>query len=104
MTNESENALPLNEKFWEHVKHAPVKIVVKIDEEHGINMLTGLYDIYRMIEKDKEIAKFLVTSMAAVMFAGQHGKAKEVFDEVLVQAATHDMDKELEKLIREERG
>lgn len=104
MTNESENALPIDDKFWEHARHQPFKIVIKLDDDSGINVLGALYDIYRMIDKDKDLAKFLVTSMAAVMLASKDGKAKEIMDEVLIQAAAHDMDKELEKLFREERG
>lgn len=102
MTNESENALPLNEQFWEHVKHLDFKVAIKLDNEKYLNIMAALESIYELIDNDKaEDAKFFVTGLAAAMLASKYGKSQEVFDEMMVRIFSEDMDTELEKILNE---
>lgn len=100
--SESENALPLNEEFWEHVDHLDFKVVLPVSKTRAVNVLNALQDIHNHITKDPEGAKFMITGLAAIIVASKYDKADEVYTEVMVQSAKHDMDKELEKLLSEQ--
>lgn len=101
MTNESENALPLNEKFWEHADHLDFDIVIKLSEDKYINILTALHDVYEAIDRDQEEAKFLATSIAGLLLSSKYGKTDEVYEEMVVQAAKKNMDQGLKELLSE---
>lgn len=101
MTNESENALPLNEKFWEHADHLDFDMVIKLSEDKYINILTALHDVYEAIDKDPEGAKFLATSIAGLLLSSKYGKTDEVYEEMVVQAAKKNMDQGLKELLSE---
>lgn len=101
MTNESENALPLNEKFWEHADHLDFDMVIKLSEDKYINILTALHDVYEAIDRDPEEAKFLTTSIAGLLLSSKYGKTDEVYEEMVVQAAKKNMDQGLKELLSE---
>lgn len=101
MTNESENALPLNEKFWEHADHLDFDMVIKLSEDKYINILTALHDVYEAIDRDLEEAKFLTTSIAGLLLSSKYGKTDEVYEEMVVQAAKKNMDQGLKELLSE---
>lgn len=101
MTNESENALPLNEKFWEHADHLDFDMVIKLSEDKYINILTALHDVYEAIDRDPEEAKFLATSIAGLLLSSKYGKTDEVYEEMVVQAAKKNMDQGLRDLLNE---
>ncbi len=101
MTNESENALPLNEKFWEHADHLDFDMVIKLSEDKYINILTALHDVYEAIDRDPEEAKFLATSIAGLLLSSKYGKTDEVYEEMVVQAAKKNMDQGLKELLSE---
>lgn len=101
MTNESENALPLNEKFWEHANHLDFDMVIKLSEDKYINILTALHDVYEAIDRDPKEAKFLATSIAGLLLSSKYGKTDEVYEEMVVQAAKKNMDQGLKELLSE---
>jgi hypothetical protein len=101
LTNESENALPLNEKFWEHADHLDFDMVIKLSEDKYINILTALHDVYEAIDRDPEEAKFLATSIAGLLLSSKYGKTDEVYEEMVVQAAKKNMDQGLKELLSE---
>lgn len=101
MTNESENALPLNEKFWEHADHLDFDMVIKLSEDKYINILTALHDVYEAIDRDPKEAKFLATSIAGLLLSSKYGKTDEVYEEMVVQAAKKNMDQGLKELLSE---
>lgn len=101
MTNESENALPLNEDFWLHTEHLDFDMVIKLSEDKYINILTALHDVYEAIDRDPEEAKFLATSIAGLLLSSKYGKTDEVYEEMVVQAAKKNMDQGLKELLSE---
>lgn len=101
MTNESENALPMDDKFWEHANHLDFDIVIKLSEDKYINILTALHDVYEAIDRDPQEAKFLATSIAGLLLASRYGKTDEVYEEMVVHAAKKSMDQGLRNLLNE---
>ena len=102
LTNESENALPLNEEFWKHVQHLDFKVAIALDNGKYLNIMAALESIYDLIEDGKpEDAKFFITGLAAAMLASKYGKSQQVFDEMMVRIFSEDMDKGLEKILNE---
>jgi hypothetical protein len=101
LTNESENALPLDDRFWEHTSHLDFKMVINLSPTKSINILQALYDVYSTIDTDPEEAKFLITGLAGLMLSSKYGKTDEVYTEMVVNAARKDMDAALEDLLNE---
>ena len=101
LTNESENALPLDDKFWEHASHLDFKMVINLSDTKSINILQAFHDIYSSIDEDPEGAKFLITGLAGLMLSAKYGKTDEVYTEMMVSAAKKEMDKGLEELLNE---
>lgn len=102
LTNESESALPLNDEFWEHVKHLDFKVAIKLDGEKYLNIMAALESIYTLIKDGKsKDAEFFITGLAAAMLASKYGKSQEVFDEMIVRVFKDDMDKGLQEILNE---
>ena len=101
MTNESENALPMDDSFWEHADHLDFDMVIQLSDKKHLNILRALHDVYEMIDVEPEEAKFLVTGLAALMLSSKYGKTDEVFNEIVVQVAKKDMEVELRELLNE---
>ncbi len=101
MTNESENALPMDDSFWEHADHLDFSMIIQLSESKHLNILHALHDVYLAIDDDPEEAKFLITGIAALMLSSKYNKTDEVFNEIVVQMAKKDMDYELRELLNE---
>jgi len=101
LTNESENALPLDDRFWEHTAHLDFAMLINLSPTKSINILQALYDIYLTIDEDPDEAKFLVTGLAGLMLSSKYGKTDEVYTEMVVSAARKDMDEGLRDLLNE---
>ncbi len=102
LTNESENALPLNEEFWEHVKHLDFKVAIKLDGEKYLNIMAALESIYGLIKDGRtKDAEFFITGLAAAMLASKYGKSQDVFNEMMLKAFADDMDKGLQEILSE---
>ena len=79
MTNESENALPLDETFWNHIEHSGFTIGIPVSEDKMMNVLEVLHDIYDTIEDDPEEGRKLIIMMAAILVASKDGHADKVW-------------------------
>ena len=101
MTNESENALPLDDSFWEHLKHADFVVAFPVSETRNLNVMEALRDIYYSIDKNPEEAKFLLTAFAGIIVAAKQGKGNEVYNEIVIAAAKLEMDDALKELLDE---
>jgi hypothetical protein len=101
LTNESENALPMDDSFWEHADHLDFSMIIQLSESKHLNILHALHDVYLAIDDDPEEAKFLITGIAALMLSSKYNKTDEVFNEIVVQMAKKDMDYELRELLNE---
>jgi hypothetical protein len=102
LTNESENALPLDDRFWEHVSHLDFKVGIQLDGGKHLNIMHALGSIYELI-RDNEIedAKFFITGLAATMLAAKYGKSQDVLNEMIVKVLNENMDEELMEILNE---
>ena len=64
-------------------------------------MLACMRDIYKTIDKDKEEAKELISSVVALFVASKYDKADQVWEELVVSSETRNIDSEIRKLLRE---
>ena len=101
MTNESENALPLDETFWNHIEHCGFSIGIPVSEHKMMNVLEVLRDIYDTIEDDPDEGRKLVIMMAAILIASKDGKADKVWEELSVQESMKDLDITLKEILDE---
>ena len=101
MTNESENALPLDETFWNHIEHSGFTIGIPVSEDKMMNVLEVLHDIYDTIEDDPEEGRKLIIMMAAILVASKDGHADKVWEELSVQESMKDLDITLKEILDE---
>ena len=102
MTNESENALPLDESFWHHLEHSGYTIGIPVSEDKIMNVNEVLEDIYYTIDEDPEEAQRLIIMMAAILVASKDGMADKVWEEMTVSESMKTLDKEIGKILNEE--
>ena len=102
--SESNNALPpLDDKFWEHLKHIKFTIGIPISETKMLNILGALEDIYiALASDDTEDAIMCLTALCALLVASKYDKADEVWEELVVKEAMQNFDKHLKEVIDEE--
>ncbi len=101
MTNESENALPLDETFWNHIEHSGFTIGIPVSEDKMMNVLEVLRDIYDTIEDDPEEGRKLIIMMAAILVASKDGHADKIWEELSVQESMKDLDITLKEILDE---
>ena len=101
LTNESENALPMDDSIWDHIEHMDVSIGIPVSENKTLNILGALEDIYYSIETDPDDARRCVISLAAIFVASSVGKADMVWQEFAVQEAMESLDKSLKEILDE---
>jgi hypothetical protein len=101
LTNESEDALPLDETFWNHVEHVGYSIGIPVSDNKMMNVLEVLRDIYDTISDDPEEGRRLVIMMAAILVASKDGQADKVWEELSVQESMKDLDLTLREILDE---
>lgn len=100
--SESENALPLDNSFWEHIKHIDFFIGIPVSENRMLNIIGALKDIYETICNNSiEEAKLCVTALAAILVASKYDKADEVWAEYSVMEAMFNFDKNIKEILDE---
>ncbi len=102
--SESNNVFPpLDDRFWEHLKHLEFSIGIPISETKMLNILGALEDIYiALANDDTEDAIMCLTALGALLVASKYDKADEVWEELVVKEAMHNFDKHLKEVIDEE--
>lgn len=100
--SESNNALPLDKSFWEHIQHIDFHVVIPVAEDRMLNIVDALHDVYNIIcSGDQARAEKSVTALAAILVASKYGKATEVWEEYSVQEAMTTFDKSLTEILGE---
>jgi len=100
--SESENALPLDDSFWKHVKHLDFSIGIPISDTKMLNILGALEDIFdAIVDDDKEDAKMCVTALGAMLVASRYGKADEIWEEFSVREAMTNFDTHIREILDE---
>jgi hypothetical protein len=101
LTNESENALPLDESFWDHWHHSKVGIGIPVSEDKTMNVLAVLEDIYYTVDQDTEETKRLIIMMAAILLASKDDQADAVWQEMVISESIINMDQGLQEMLNE---
>ena len=101
LTNESENALPMDDSIWDHIEHMDVSIGIPVSENKTLDILAALEDIYYAIEADPDDARKCIVSLAAIFVASSLGKADVVWQEFTVQEAMNSLDESLKEILDE---
>ena len=102
MTNESENALPLDESFWEHWHHTKIGVGIPVSKNKTMNVLAVLEDIYYTIDKSADEAKRLIIMTAAILLASKDDQAEEIWAEMVVSESMLELDENLKEILDEE--
>jgi CO dehydrogenase/acetyl-CoA synthase delta subunit len=101
--SESENALPLDESFWEHIEHMDFAIAIPVSENKMLDIISALRDVYETIcDEELDEAKMCVTALAAILVASKYGKAEEVLEEFSIKEAMRDFDIHMKGILDEE--
>ena len=101
MTNESEDALPLDESFWNHIKHNSFTIGIPVSEDKIMNILEVLHDIYDAINDDPEEGRKLIIMMAAILIASKDGNGDKIWEELSVQESMANFDRGIQEILNE---
>ena len=99
--SESENVLPLDNSFWEHVDHLDFTVGVPVSDTRMMDVIAALRDIYDAVTEDVEDGKKLIISMAAILVASKDGKADEVWEEVAVAESMRNFDNSIKEILNE---
>lgn len=102
MTNESENALPMDSSIWDHIEHMDISIGIPVSEKKTLDILAALEDIYYAIDVDPDDARKCVVALAAIFVASSVGKADIVWQEFAVREAMESLDESLKEILDEE--
>lgn len=101
MTNESENVLPLDSKFWDYARTSEFSIGIPVSDKKLLNIVGALEDIYQTIDKDPEESKECLIMLAAIFVASSMGKADEVWEEFAVRESMQSFDQDLKEILNE---
>ena len=100
--SESENALPLDESFWDHIEHMDFAIAIPVSENRMLDIISALRDVYETIcEGELDEAKMCVTALAAILVASRYGKAEEVWKEFSIKEAMRNFDTSIKEILDE---
>ena len=100
--SESENALPLDESFWDHIEHMDFAIAIPVSKDSMLDIVSALRDVYETIcEGELDEAKMCVTALAAILVASRYGKAEEVWEEFSIKEAMRNFDTSIKEILDE---
>jgi hypothetical protein len=100
--SESENALPLDDSFWDHAEHMDFAIGIPVSDTRMLDVISALRDVYETIcEGELDEAKMCVTALAAILVASKYGKAEEVWEEFSIKEAMRDFDTSIKEILDE---
>lgn len=100
--SESENALPLDDSFWDHIEHMDFAIAIPVSDTRMLDIISALRDVYETICKGElDEAKMCVTALAAILVASKYDKAEEVWEEFSIKEAMRDFDTSIKEILDE---
>jgi len=102
LTNESENALPMDSSIWKHIEHMDMSIGIPVSDAKTLDILAALEDIHTAIDEDPEDAKHCVIALAAIFVASTVGKADIIWQEYAIREAMQTLDESLKEILDEE--
>lgn len=100
--SESENAFLNNgEEVWDFIREHPRYIGIPISNSKGLDILNALRDVWLANKIDHQKANSMLTMLAAVLVSSEAGHGDEIVEEVLVQEAMMDFDKQAKEILNE---
>lgn len=100
--SESENvSMDNTEGVWDYIKENPLILGLPLSESKGIDLLSALKDVYEANKRDQQTAQMLLTLLANVLVAAAQGDGEEVVEEVIVQDAMLEFDKQVKEILNE---
>ena len=101
MTDESENALPLDNKFWDYARDSGAYIGIPVSDKKMLNIVGALEDIYLSISEDPEEAMECLIMLGAIFVASSENKADEIWEEFAVRESMKSFDQDLREILNE---
>ena len=101
LTDESENALPLDSKFWDYAKETEYSVAIPVSDKKMLNIIGALEDIYHTISEDPDESKECLIMLAAIFVASSQGRADEVWEEFAVRESMKSFDTDLKEILNE---
>lgn len=103
MTESTSASQPVNkEDIWDYIRDNPRILGLPISENNGLDLLSALRDIWVEMQTNPKAASEMLTIMVSVILASIMGHGEEAVEEVLVQDAMFNFDKEAKKVLDEE--
>ena len=101
LTNESENALPLDNKFWDYARNNGAYIGIPVSDKKMLNIIGALEDVYYSITEDPAEAMECLIMLGAIFVAASEGKADAVWEEFAVRESMKSFDSGLKEILNE---
>ncbi len=101
LTNESENALPLDDKFWDYARNNGAYIGIPVSDKKMLNIVGALEDIYVSIMEDPDEAMDCLIMLGAIFVAASEGRADEIWEEFAVRDSMKSFETDLRKILNE---
>ena len=101
LTDESENALPLDSKFWDYARETEYSVAIPVSDKKMLNIIGALEDIYHTISEDPDESKECLIMLAAIFVASSQGRADEVWEEFAVRESMKSFDTDLKEILNE---
>jgi len=103
MTESTSASQPVNkEDIWDYIRDNPRILGLPISENNGLDLISALRDIWVEMQTNPKAASEMLTIMVSVILASIMGHGEEAVEEVLVQDAMFNFDKEAKKVLDEE--
>ena len=102
MTESTSASQPVNkEDIWDYIRDNPRILGLPISENNGLDLLSALRDIWVEMQTNPKAASEMLTIMVSVILASIMGHGEEAVEEVLVQDAMFNFDKEAKDILND---
>lgn len=102
MTESSNVSQPVNKNdIWDYIKDNPRMLGFPLSEKNGLDIFNALRDIWLEIERNPKAAANMLTILVSVIMASVMGHGDEAVEEVLVQDAMFNFDREAKDVLDE---
>lgn len=102
MTELPNASAPLNkEDVWEYIQNNPRILGLPISKDSGLDLLNALRDVWLEIDKNPKAAGEMLTILVSVIIAAIMGHGDEAIEEITVQDAMYNFDKQAKKMLDE---
>ena len=102
MTEPIDASMPVNKNdIWDYIKDNPRLLGLQLSENNGLDLLNALRDIWLEIKSNPEQASNMLTVLVSVIISGILGFGDKAVEEVVVQDAMYNFDKEAKDILND---